>query len=153
MIPVPAPNRERGIGPGAQALYVGLWTGGLLVLVMIGSLLIATRVPQLEPYAYLRNLTCYAAAILAMLLPLFLFYHAPSRLFISGLLGWAILSFCYLIAGMYFRNLESRIDKTTFEFLVLGIIVYGTVAVASWVVNCIVLHACHARQVRQAKLP
>lgn len=150
---VPAPNRERGIGPGAQGVYVGLLTGGLLALVLIGSLLIANRMPQLEPYAYVRNLMCYAAVTLVMLVPLFRLYHSPSRLFVSGVLGWAILSFAYLIAGMYFVNLESRVGKTTFEFLVLGVIVYGTVAVASWVVNCIVLHASHARQVRQEKLP
>jgi hypothetical protein len=148
MMSVAVPARDRGIR-SLQTLYIGLWTGGLLTTVMIGSLILANRVPQLERFAYARNLCCYAAALAVMLLPLWRLYHSPARLFVSGVLGWLIASISYAVASAYYPNLEGRVGKTTLEYLTLGVIVYGIVAVASWVVNCILFHAAHARGLRR----
>jgi hypothetical protein len=120
---------------GARILQTGVWTGLLFALALVASLLLANRAPQLESFAGARNAVCCVAAFLVALIPVLRFYSWPTGLFASGVLGWLILVFAYWAAGMYFSNLENRIGKTPFELLMMGAIVYGIVAVCSWVIS------------------
>jgi hypothetical protein len=114
------------------ALRTGLYTGGLLVLVMIISLIAANRLPWLESRALERNAACYGLFVLFMLIPVVRFWNRPTRMFASGVLAWAMFVIAYDIAGMFFRNLF-QILRTPFEALLEGVLLYGVCAVVGWV--------------------
>lgn len=132
---IPEPGQEKSRHQGARILQTGVWTGLLLALALVASLLLANRAPQLESFAGARDVACCVAALVIALIPVLRFCTWPGGLFASGLLGWLILVFAYWIAGMFFSNLENRIGKTAFELLMMGAIVYGIVAVCSWVIS------------------
>ena len=117
---------------GHRALVTGLYTGSLLVIVMLGALVAANRIPGLERYALERNAASYSLFVLFMLIPVFRFLNRPLRLFASAMIGWTIFVVSYNIAGMVFRNLFVVL-RTPFQALIEGAIIYGVVAVGSWV--------------------
>ncbi|MHB8524723.1 MAG: hypothetical protein ACYDD2_01000 [Candidatus Acidiferrales bacterium] len=127
---------------GIPTLRAGLFTGGLLVLVMLASLFAATRVPGLEPFAATRNDICRGLFGLVMLIPIFRFLTLPRGMFASALIGWTIFAMGYDFAGMYFSNLFTALGHTPLELFVLGAIFYGVVAAVSWVA-WMVLAAAH----------
>jgi hypothetical protein len=116
----------------SPALHTGLYTGGLLVLVMIVSLIAANRLPWLESRALERNAACYGLFVLFMLVPVVRFWNRPVRMFASGVLAWTMFVIAYDIAGMFFHNLF-QILRTPFEALLEGGLVYGVCAVVAWV--------------------
>jgi hypothetical protein len=120
------------------ALRTGLYTGGLLVLIMSISLIAANRLPWLESRALERNAACYSLFVLFMLIPIVRFWNRPARMFASGVLAWAMFVIAYDIAGMFFRNLF-QILRTPFEALLEGILVYGVCAVVAWVGGMVLL--------------
>ncbi|HVA16621.1 MAG TPA: hypothetical protein VMV59_02795 [Candidatus Dormibacteraeota bacterium] len=123
-------------------LRTGLFTGGLLIVVMLASLFAATRVPGFEPFAGIRNDICRALFGLVMLIPIFRFLTLSRRMFASALIGWTIFAMGYDFAGMYFSNLFTALGHTPLELFVLGAIFYGVVAAVSWVA-WMVLAAAH----------
>jgi hypothetical protein len=126
-----APTRPLG-KVTSPALRTGLYTGALLVLVMVVSLIAANRFPWLENRALERNAACYGLFVLFMLIPVARFWNRPVRMFASGMLSWAMFVIAYDIAGMFFRNLF-QILRTPFEALLEGGLVYGVCAVVAWV--------------------
>jgi hypothetical protein len=116
----------------SPALRTGLYTGALLVLVMIISLVAANRLPWLENRALERNAACYGLFFLFMFIPVARFWNRPAKMFASGMLSWAIFVIAYDIAGMFFTNLF-QILRTPFEALLEGGVLYGVCAVFSWV--------------------
>ena len=132
------PQREREALVRALAsrsvLRTGLLTGGLLVAVMFISLFVANHVPQLEPVAWLRNNICRAAFGVVMLIPILRFLFQPRRLFSSALIGWLSFTIAYGLAGAWYVNLFTSLGRKPFEAFLLGIVIYGVVAVLSWVI-------------------
>jgi hypothetical protein len=122
------------------ALRIGVLTGVYLSIVLGAWLVIANRIPWSANFALTRNLIAGALFLLLMLIPIGRFLRSPARLFASGLAGWALFAFTYLVMGFFFERLHSR--KGSFEVLILGAAVYGVVAVAAWVVS-LVLAARH----------
>jgi hypothetical protein len=112
--------------------WTGLYTGALLMMVMIGALVAANRLSWLESRALERNAASFSLFILFMMIPVCRFLKRPLRLFTSGMLGWLIFVVAYNFAGMYFRNLF-EVLRTPFQGLVEGAVVYGVIAVGSWV--------------------
>lgn len=123
----------------APALWTGLYTGALLTIVMIGSLVAANRIPGLERYALERNGAAYTMFAMFMLVPVCRFLSHPGRLFSSAMIGWVIFVFAYDIAGIFFHNLF-QVLRTPFQALIEGAVVYGVCAVGSWV-GGMLLHA------------
>lgn len=117
---------------GHPALVTGLYTGSLLVIVMLGSLVAANRIPGLEQYALERNAASYSLFVLFMLIPVFRFLNRPLRLFGAAMIGWMLFVVAYDIAGLVFHNLF-QVLRTPFQALIEGAIVYGVIAVGSWV--------------------
>jgi hypothetical protein len=117
---------------GHPALATGLYTGALLVIVMLGSLVAANRVPGLERYALERNAASYSMFVLFMLIPVFRFLDRPWRLFASAMIGWTFFVLAYDVAGMVFHELF-QVLRTPFQALIEGAAIYGVVAVGSWV--------------------
>jgi hypothetical protein len=116
----------------SPALRTGLYTGALLVLVMVISLIAANRLPWLENRALERNAGSYGLFVLFMLIPVARFWNRPVRMFASGMLSWAMFVIAYDIAGMFFHNLF-QILRTPFEALLEGAVAYGICAVVAWV--------------------
>ncbi|MCL5288039.1 MAG: hypothetical protein M1453_08625 [Acidobacteria bacterium] len=118
-------------------LRVGVLTGLYLTAVMVISVLAATRVGFLEPYADVRNGVAYAAFGFVLLIPIGCFLRAPIKLFAAGICGWAILTVNYALMGLFFVHLHDRLGKTPFHMFILGALVYGVAAVMSWVAGMV----------------
>jgi len=115
------------------ALKTGLYTGALLIIVTLAALVAANRIPGLERFALERNAASYSLFVLCMWIPVFRFLKRPLQLFISAMTGWVMFVVAYNIAGMVFSNLFNALRHTPFKALVEGALVYGVIAVGSWV--------------------
>ncbi len=112
-------------------LRTGVYAGVSLSVIFTTWLVIANRVPFLEPVALERNII--AAALLGLLacVPLIRFYRSSSDLLVSGLLAWGLLSVTYAILCLKFVLLEEH--YSAFHIFVLGAICYLVFATISWI--------------------
>ncbi len=110
---------------------VGIYTGTCLSLVFILWLLLANRLPLLEPLAMWRNIAAVAILVLIATLPLLRFYRSPGELMVSGLLAWTLLSITYRVLCMVFVLLDEK--YSAFHVFVLGAVVYLLGATLSWI--------------------
>jgi hypothetical protein len=110
---------------------VGLYTGIWLSVVFLAWVLIANRVPFLEPLAQQRNViaTLLLAAIAA--LPVLRFLTSSWELLVSGLLAWSVLTLTYLILSLKFTLLQYY--WSSFHLFVLGTVAYLLFATISWI--------------------
>lgn len=131
-----ASSHQRASDPWAAlrnpVLRTGLLTGGLLSFVMAMALIAANRITFLERFAQERNAISGAAFVIVALIPLGRFRRAPSQLFVSGMLGWAVFTLAYLVEGFTFGDLFNVL-RMPFVILIYGAAGYGVVAVAIWV--------------------
>jgi len=123
------------------AIWTGVYTGALLTVVMLGALVAANRIPELERYAFERNAASYSLFVILMLIPVCRFLNRPLQMFVASMIGWVIFLAAYDMAGFYFHNLF-MVLRTPFQALIEGAIVYGVLATVSWVVGMI----AHARR-------
>ena len=123
------------------ALWTGLYTGTLLVMVMFGALVAANRLPWLDNRALERNAASYGLFVIFMLIPVVRFLNRPIQMFTAAMIAWVMFVIAYDMAGMFFRNLF-QILRTPFQAFIEGAVVYGVFAVGSWV-GAMVLHARH----------
>jgi hypothetical protein len=128
-------NEPTLVQPSHPALKTGLYTGALLVVVLLGALVAANRVPQLEPHALERNAISYSLFVIFMLIPVCRFWNQPLKMYAAGMIGWTLFVAAYDIAGMVFYNLFESVRHDPFVALVEGAVVYGLCAVGSWVVD------------------
>ncbi len=129
------------VRPSRPALWMGVYLGAFLNLVMIATLVAANRFPKLEPYALERNAASYGLFVILLLIPLVWYITRPAQMFAAGIIGWVLFVAGYDIAGFYFRNLF-EVLRTPLEALIEGGVLYGVAAVLSWVVGMIF----HARR-------
>jgi hypothetical protein len=113
------------------ATRTGVYAGVSLSVVFAAWILIANRVPFLEPIAMERNII--ASALLAILacVPLFRFYRSPSQLLLSGVLAWTLLTLTYRTFCFKFVLLEEY--YSAFHVFVLGAVSYLIFATISWI--------------------
>jgi hypothetical protein len=114
-------------------LRVGVLTGVYLSVVLGGWLVVANRVPESANYAGSRNLTAAALMVLLMLIPACRFVRSPLRIFYSGITAWSVLTATFLVLGLFFQRLYSRMNP--FQVFMLGAIAYGVIAVVAWVLR------------------
>ena len=134
-IPVQAHVSVKVVSP---AVRVGLYTGALLTIVMVGSLIAANRLSWLDNRALERNGASYGLFLAIMLIPIFRFLNRPLKMFSSAMLAWGIFVIAYDIAGMFFHSLFQAL-RSPFEAFLEGAVVYGVCAVGSWVGGMILL--------------
>ncbi len=120
---------------------VGILTGVALSGVFLGWLFVANRVPELERFAYLRNVAGAAAVLVLMSLPVWRFLMSPAQMFVSGIVGWALASLCYFSLEVRFPRLENRMGAL--HVFMLGAIAYGFLSVLVWVVSILRLARRH----------
>jgi len=140
-MPLPQPSAQRRFAwVRNPILRTGLITGVFLSAVLSTWLVFANRVPSSANFAGLRNTATAALTGLLMLIPVVRFLRSPGRLLLAGLTGWTMLTCTYLIMGLSFERLYSRMGP--FQVFMLGAIVYGCFAVITWV-SSLVLAARH----------
>jgi len=120
----------------SDAFRIGAFTGVYLSLVLVGWLVIANHIPASADFAGPRNATAVALGALVILIPVVRFLRQPAQLFASGVVGWALLSFTYFILGFFYLRLHLRMEP--FNLFMLGVALYGGVAVAAWVFGMLV---------------
>jgi hypothetical protein len=127
------------VKPSSPALWMGVYLGAFLNIVMIAALVAANRFPNLEPFALERNAASYSLFVLLLLVPVLWFIKRPVQMFTAGIAGWVLFVAGYDIAGFYFHNLFDVL-RTPLEALFEGGVLYGVAAVLSWVAG-MVFHA------------
>ena len=110
---------------------IGLYTGAWLSLVFAAWLVIAIRVPFLEPLAQERNVIATLLLALIAAIPVIRFLRSPGELLISGLLAWSVLTLVYRILSLEFTLLQYY--YSSFHVFVLGAVVYLVFATLSWI--------------------
>jgi len=130
-----------GHRPAGSAIRTGLYTGALLVMVMLGALVAANRIPRLEPFALARNVVSYTLFVILMLVPVVRFWNRPLQMFAAAMIGWVMFAAAYDLSGFYFRD-AFQVLRPPFEALVEGCVLYGLCAVGLWV-GGMLLHARH----------
>ena len=114
-----------------RALRSGILAGVYLSCVFVAWLVVANRVPELEPYAEARNLIAVGLLAAILVIAPLRFRQEPGRLFLAGLTAWTLLTLTYVVAAMFFPLLENRIGAL--HLFMLGAVPYGFVAVLDWV--------------------
>ena len=113
------------------ATRTGIYAGVFLSVIFAGWLLIANRVPFLEPVAMERNIIATALLGLFACVPLIRFFRSPTELLVSGLLAWSLLALTYRILCFKFVLLEEY--YSAFHIFVLGAVCYLVFATVSWI--------------------
>jgi hypothetical protein len=149
MFEAPEPGAAKRTVLHSPTLRTGFGTGIFLAGLLVAALLAANRVPALEPFALARNAVACTLVIVVALIPIMRFYNNPVCLFASSALAWAIFSLAYAIAAMHFANLESRLGKSPFEVLILGVVMYGVASVLTWVTSMLFSALRHPIPVRR----
>lgn len=117
------------------AIRLGLVIGVALSGVAIAWLLVANRIPALDPLAMLRNLLAVALATIFMLVPIYRFRKSPAHVFTCGLTAWSILTLIYAILQIPFPRLGTRMG--TFHFFMLGAVLLGLASALLWVIRLV----------------
>jgi hypothetical protein len=119
------------------AFSVGIFLGVCFSGIGLAWLLLANRVPYLDPFAGERNLALAVAFALLGIVPTCRFMKSPGRNFLSGVTGWAILTAIYSVAELVFPRLSTRLSA--FHLFILGCMLFGLLAVMAWVVNLVIV--------------
>jgi hypothetical protein len=109
---------------------IGIYTGVSLSLVLIAWVLIANRVPFLEPLAEQRNMVASLLLAVVACMPVVRFLRSPANLLLSGLLAWSLLTLTYRILCAIFVLLAEKYGA--FHVFVLGAVAYLLFATLSW---------------------
>jgi len=130
-------------------LRIGVLTGIYLSCIFIAWLWIANYIPQLYPFAGIRNLCGGTLAILVMAIPVLRFRCQPMKILLSGVTAWTLLTLVYIAMEMRFSLLERRLGAL--HVFMLGAVSYGLVAVFQWVfLLCVETRHQHIAQTRRA---
>jgi len=110
---------------------VGIYTGVWLSLVLTSWILVANRIPFLEPLARQRNMMAALLLLLIAAMPVVRFLRSPADLLLSGLLAWGLLTLTYRVLTFFLVLLEEYFSA--FHVFVMGAVAYLLFATLSWV--------------------
>lgn len=113
------------------SVRTGIYVGACLSVAFAGWVVVANRVPFLEPFALLRNIVALALLCLLASIPVLRFWRMPGNLLGSGLVGWLIFSIAYRVLSLYFSGLEER--RSSIQIFMLGAVAYLLVVSISWI--------------------
>jgi hypothetical protein len=108
-------------------MYTGVW----LSVILIAWVVLANRVPFLEPLAQQRNAIATLLLAFVAAIPVLRFLHSPAELLVSGLLAWSVLTLSYRILSLKFILLQ--VYYSSFHIFVLGAVAYLLFATLSWI--------------------
>jgi len=114
------------------AFRIGVYVGTALSVSLTAWIILANRVPFLEPFDRERNLAAAALIGLFALIPVMRYMNAPRSLLVSGLVAWGMLSFVYRLLCIFFPRLSGI--RTPTQVLMLGALFYLISATVAWMV-------------------
>jgi hypothetical protein len=115
----------------SSAVRTGIYAGTCLSLVFASWVVIANRVPILEPFATDRNVAATVLLLLFACVPLIRFFRSPADMLASGILAWGLLALSFWALCIAFPMLEENF--TAFHVFALGAVTYLTLATLSWI--------------------
>ncbi len=115
---------------GRSAFRVGVYVGIALSFALITWVLVANRLPFLDVFDRERNMIASTLFGLFALVPVIRYMSAPRSLLMSGLVGWAILSFVYRLLCLYFLMLSTI--RTPTQVMMFGFLFYLIAATVAW---------------------
>lgn len=133
----PRPKSAQVHRSAEAAIRLGLIIGIALSGVAIAWLLVANRLPALDPLALPRNLAAVAIAVILLFIPIYRFRRHPSHVLTCGLTAWAILTLMYAILQIPFPRLATRLG--TFHFFMLGAILLALASAVLWVSTLVLM--------------
>jgi uncharacterized membrane protein YvlD (DUF360 family) len=113
------------------SVRTGIYVGACLSVAFIGWVIIANRVPFLEPFAFLQYIAAVAVLCVIAMIPVLRFWRMPGNLLGSGLVAWFIFSVAYWLLSLYFSSLEERYSAV--QVFILGAVAYLLVVTISWI--------------------
>lgn len=119
-----------------RAFSLGIFLGVCFSGIGVAWLLLANRVPQMDRFAFERNLALAVMFGVLGLVPACRFVRSPARSFLSGIIAWTILALTYSVAEILFPRLATRLGA--FHLFVLGSVVLGLMAAFAWVMNLLI---------------
>lgn len=122
--------------PRNPAFSLGILLGVCFSGIGVAWLLLANRMPQLDPFAFERNIALAVLFGVLGFVPACRFVKSPTRSFLSGIIAWTILTLTYSLAEIYFPRLATRLSA--FHLFVLGGVVLGLMAALAWVINLVI---------------
>lgn len=144
---MPCRQHEAGpLVPRCTAIVGGI-VGVAFSAVAVGWVVVANRDVALFPYAVDRNLFAAALMGLLMLAPVFWFLRFPGRIFLSGMIGWLILTATYSVMTTRYQDLDARLG--TFHLFMLGVLAYALASTFVWVLHCMLTARQHPLPVRR----
>jgi hypothetical protein len=126
-------------------MRIGVLTGVYFSMVMVAAVLLANRAPWLEDFANVRNWVARIAFALALWVPIVVYRGTPRRLFLTGMLAWTLATITYVLLGLFFPNLYTRL-RTPGEFFMFGAMVYGIAAIICWLADLVLAAREHHLQ-------
>jgi hypothetical protein len=129
------------------AVRTGLYTGVSLSLVFTSWLVIANRMPFLEPLAVTRNVAATILLTMIACIPVVRFFRSPSELLLSSMLAWGMFTLVYGSLCIKFTLLDQY--YSTLQIFVLGAVIYLLLATLFWIGTIIwrvrATHSSHPR--------
>ena len=114
-----------------RAVRTGLYTGVFLSVCFVVWVLVANRVPFLEPLAFARNTIAAGVLVTIACVPVMRFYRVPGEMLGSALIGWSLLTLTYRLLSIKFILLDDT--YSVFQIFMMGTIVYLIVATLAWI--------------------
>ena len=109
----------------------GIYTGVCLSLCFAAWVVVANRLPFLEPLAFARNAGAAGLLVLIASVPVLRFYREPSEMLGSSLIGWSLLTLTFWMLCFKFVLLD--ITYSVFQIFMMGTVVYLIVATLAWI--------------------
>jgi hypothetical protein len=110
---------------------IGVYSGVCLSVVFALWVVVANRVPFLEPLAHVRNLVAGVLLLAIAAIPVARFYRSPAELLCAALIGWSLLSVTFYLVSLVFTLLDE--SYSAFHIFMMGAVVYLLVATIAWI--------------------
>jgi hypothetical protein len=110
---------------------IGVYTGACLSLCFALWVVVANRIPFLEPVAHIRNLVASVVLLAIAAIPVARFYRSPAELLCAATIGWSLLSVSFYLLSLVFTLLDE--SYSAFHIFIMGAVVYLLVATIAWI--------------------
>ena len=92
----------------SSTIRAGVLVGIYVSFTLVAWLFIANRIPQLAPFATVRNYLEGAIVMALLAIPVVRYRGQPAKLFLSGATAWTLLTLTYMAMELHISLLDSR---------------------------------------------
>jgi len=113
-----------------RIVRTGVYTGVCLSVCFTVWVLVANRVPFLEPLAFARNTIAAGVLVLIASVPVMRFYREPAEMLGAAFIAWSLLTLTFRLLTIKFVLLDDT--YSVFQIFMMGVVVYLIVATLAW---------------------